>query len=86
LNKNSRTDWARLEEMTDDEIDTNDIPPLDETFFAQGELRLPKNKPMISIRVDSDVLDWFKTQGAGYQTRMNAVLRLYMEGQTQNLV
>jgi len=42
--------------------------PLDETFFTQGELRLPKNKPMISMRVNAYVLDWFKAQGAGYQT------------------
>ncbi|MEM7536062.1 MAG: BrnA antitoxin family protein [Chloroflexota bacterium] len=84
MNKNSKTDWARLEAMSDDEIDTSDIPPLDETFFTQGELRLPKSKPMISIRIDADVLEWFKAQGAGYQTRMNAVLRLYMERQIQS--
>ena len=40
---------------------------------------MPKTKPLISIRLDSDVLEWFKSQGAGYQTRMNAVLRMYME-------
>ncbi|MBV7327221.1 BrnA antitoxin family protein [Chloroflexi bacterium TSY] len=86
MNKNSKTDWARLEAMTDDEIDTSDISPLDDEFFAKGELRLPKNKPMISIRIDADVLDWFKAQGPGYQTRMNAVLRLYMEAQVRNQV
>ncbi|MEZ4675388.1 MAG: BrnA antitoxin family protein [Caldilineaceae bacterium] len=86
LNKHSATDWARLETMTDDEIDTSDIPLLDDDFFAKGELRLPKQKPLISIRVDADVLEWFKAQGPGYQTRMNAVLRLYMDAQTRSQV
>ena len=84
LNKHSNTDWAKLQALTDEEIDTSDIPPLDDDFFATGELRLPKQKPRISIRVDADVLDWFKSQGPGYQTRMNAVLRLYMDAQTRN--
>ncbi len=79
--KKSRTDWAKLESMTDEEIDYSDIPPLDDEFFAKGELRLPTTKPLISIRVDPDVLAWFKSQGSGYQTRMNAVLRMYMEAQ-----
>lgn len=83
LNKHLETDWARLEAMTDDEIDTSDIPPLNDDFFAKGELRLPKQKPLISMRVDADVLEWFKAQGPGYQTRMNAVLRLYMDVQTR---
>lgn len=86
LNKNSNTDWARLAAMTDDDIDTSDIPPLADDFFVNGELRLPKQKPMISIRVDADVLTWYKAQGPGYQTRINAVLRLYMEGQKHKQV
>lgn len=86
LNKHSKTDWARLETMTDEEIDTSDIPPLDNDCFAKGELRLPKQKPMISIRVDADVLEWFKAQGPGYQTRINAVLRLYMDAQRHEQV
>jgi len=83
LNKNSKTDWARLDAMADKDIDTSDIPPLDKEFFANAELRMPKTKSMISMRVDADVLEWFKEQGTGYQTRMNAVLRLYMEAQTR---
>lgn len=77
--KKSRTDWAKLESMTDEEIDYSDILPLDDEFFATGELRLPETKPLISIRIDPDVLAWFRSQGSGYQTRMNAVLRMYME-------
>jgi len=75
----SRTDWDRVDAMTDEEIDTSDIPPLDEAFFAAAELRMPQAKPSITIRIDPDVLDWFKSQGKGYQTRINAVLRRYVE-------
>jgi len=75
----SQTDWERVEALTDDEIDTSDIPPLDDDFFAHAELRLPEPKQVVTIRLDKDVLEWFRAQGKGYQTRMNAVLRRYME-------
>ena len=81
--KKSRTDWDKLADMPDADIDYSDIPPLDEKFFKEGKLRLPKAKPLISIRIDTDVLEWFKSQGGGYQTLMNAVLRMYMESQSQ---
>ncbi len=82
--KKLKTDWGKLENMSDQDIDYSDIPPLDKDFFKKGKLRLPKSKPLISIRIDPDVLEWFKSQGTGYQTRMNAVLRMYMEAQTPN--
>jgi uncharacterized protein (DUF4415 family) len=75
----SYSDWDRIDAMTDKDIDTSEIPPLDGAFFATGQLRLPKPKPAITIRLDPDVLAWYRAQGKGYQTRMNAVLRLYME-------
>jgi uncharacterized protein (DUF4415 family) len=67
--------------MSDEDIDTSDIPPLDETFFANAEIRMPQAKPSITIRLDPDILEWFKGQGRGYQTRINAVLRKYVEAQ-----
>ena len=81
MKKPSRTDWDRVDAMKDEEIDTSDIPPLDEAFFAEAALRMPQAKPSITIRLDPDVLDWFKSQGQGYQTRINAVLRRYVEAQ-----
>ena len=78
----SLTDWKRVDALTDDDIDTSDIPPLDEDFFANAELRMPEPKQAITIRVDKDVLEWFKSQGKGYKTRINAVLRMYVEGQS----
>ncbi len=65
--------------MTDEDIDTSDIPELDESFFRNAVLWMPKSKAMISLRLDQDVLDWFKAQGKGYQTRINAVLKAYKE-------
>ena len=78
----SLTDWERVDALTDEEIDTSDIPPLDDDFFANAELKMPEPKQAITIRVDKDVLEWYKSQGKGYQTRMNAVLRMYMDKQS----
>ena len=77
--KKSGTDWDRLRRIKDEDIDVSDIPPLDDAFFKNATLRMPENKKAVSLRLDADVLDWFKDQGRGYQTRINAVLRLYMQ-------
>jgi uncharacterized protein (DUF4415 family) len=81
ITKDSRTDWRKLATLPDDRIDTSDIPELDEAFFREAHLRLPKSKQLVSFRIDSDVLDWFKRQGKGYQTKINAVLRAYVRAQ-----
>jgi len=77
--KKSGTDWSRLERMADAEIDVSDIPPLDESFFKRATVRMPLPKKAVSLRLDSDLLDWFKEQGKGYQTKINAILRVYMQ-------
>ena len=76
--KESRTDWEKLKTTSDSKIDFSDIPELDKSFFDQAHLRMPKQKRAISLRVDPDVLDWFKHQGRGYQTRINSVLKAYV--------
>ena len=78
MKKTSGTDWERLNAMSDEDIDTSDIPELDDNFFQQAELHLPVKKP-VTIRLDADVLEWFKGLGQGYQTRINNLLRKYME-------
>ena len=82
--KKSKTDWDKLNSMSDSEINYSDIPELGDSFFKTGKLKMPKTKPRISIRLDADVLEWFKSYGTGYQTRINAVLRMYMETHKQN--
>ncbi len=75
----TQEELERLDALTDDEIDTSDISPLGEEFWKNAKVVLPKQKQPISIRLDDDILEWFKAQGRGYQSRINAVLRSYME-------
>lgn len=77
--RESRTDWKKLATQSDAEIDTSDVPELDKDFFRHAKVRMPEAKQMVSLRLDSDVLDWFRRQGKGYQTKINAVLRAYVE-------
>jgi uncharacterized protein (DUF4415 family) len=77
--KRSRTNWARIDALRDKDIDFSDIPEQGKTFFRRAILRLPEPKAAVTIRLDRQVLDWFKSQGRGYQTRINALLRAYME-------
>lgn len=77
--KESRTDWERLNQMSDSDIDVSDIPSLDKSFFNRAKLRNPKRKQAVSVRLDKDVFDWFRRKGKGYQNRINAVLRAYVE-------
>jgi uncharacterized protein (DUF4415 family) len=77
--KRSRTNWAKIDTLKDSEIDFSDIPELGKAFFKRATLRLPEPKTAVTIRLDRQVLDWFKAKGPGYQTRINALLRAYME-------
>ena len=77
----SKKRLAEIASIRDEDIDYSDIPELDDTFWANAELKMPEKKSRITVRIDSDVLAWLKSQGAGYQTRMNAILRTYMEAQ-----
>jgi uncharacterized protein (DUF4415 family) len=80
--RKSQTDWARLDALTDAEIDAsiaNDPDWSDDWNWSEAVLVIPPKKKAISIRVDEDVLNYFKQEGAGYQRRMNAVLRSYMQ-------
>ena len=65
--------------MTDEEIDTSDIPPLDESFFAMAEIRIPKGKVPVVMSVDADVFEWFSAQGAEFGNLINSALRAYAE-------
>lgn len=74
-------DLRRLRRMTDEEIIRTapaDLPVLPDEFWASAELQLPVPKKAISLRVDEDVLEWFRAGGPRYQSRMNAVLRSFM--------
>lgn len=70
--------------MNDEDIDYSDIPEFDDAFLKTVEAKISKGKQAISLRVDTDVLEWMKSQGKGYQSRMNAVLRAYYEAHRDN--
>jgi len=66
--------------MKDEDIDFSDIPEADEAFWKSAKLSFPdRAKTPLNVRLDSDVVEWFRSQGKGYQTRMNAVLRSFYE-------
>lgn len=76
-----RANLKRLRAMTEEEINRTSPPELaniPDDFWVGGRVVEPVIKLPISIRVDEDVLDWFRSQGPRYQTRMNAVLRAHM--------
>jgi uncharacterized protein (DUF4415 family) len=76
-----RRELAALEAMPDDQIDTSDIPEMTEEDWTRGPvyigLHYRPGKKSVTIRLDDDVVKWFKAQGKGWQTKMNWVLRLY---------
>jgi uncharacterized protein (DUF4415 family) len=80
LTEKEKSELKALAEMPESEIDYSDIPPLTEKFWRNG-IQNPFFKPTktsTTVRIDSDVLAWLKSQGKGYQTRMNAILRKEM--------
>ena len=77
-----RADLARLRAEPDAEVMRNSPPELADlpaSFWRDAELVEPVAKEAISLRVDQDVVTWFREQGPRYQSRMNAVLRAFME-------
>ena len=81
---NGKTDWERLRALPDSEVAfTDDAPSTSPEDWANAiahhGLPVPSRKTQIALRVDDDVLAWFKSQGPGYQTRMNAVLKAFRD-------
>jgi uncharacterized protein (DUF4415 family) len=82
--RKGKTDWARVDAITDDELEASiandpDWAEFKDIDWSDAVLVIPAKKKAISIRVDEDVLDFFKREGDGYQRRINAVLRSYMQ-------
>jgi uncharacterized protein (DUF4415 family) len=82
MSNTSRTDWDRIDAMSDDEIDTSDIPPLTDEFFSNAKLRMPSSSLVtVAIRVDPETLSWFQSKGKEAEQHMAAALRIYAEAQ-----
>lgn len=83
--KRGGSDWERVRTLTDAEIrraikTEPDERPTDAAFWAKAKLVLPQPKQTVTVRLDADLLVWLRRQ-KGYQTRINAVLRTYMQAQ-----
>lgn len=80
---NSQTDWNRVDALDDEDIDFSDSPEVTPEMFARAVarrgLKPVEPKRQVTLRIDADVLAWFKGQGRGYQTRINELLREYMK-------
>ena len=73
-----------IKSIKDKDIDYSDIPELSESFFKSASIEIPRTKTAISFRIDSDVLEWFKSQGEKYQTKMTAVLKAFKTAYKQH--
>jgi uncharacterized protein (DUF4415 family) len=82
------TDWKRLRTMTDEEVHAAitadpDIRPTDEAFWKKATVVMPRRKETVTMRLDADLLEWFRGE-RGYQTKINAILRAYMNAQNHH--
>jgi uncharacterized protein (DUF4415 family) len=81
--KKSGSNWKRLSSMASNAVDTSDMPEISPEQFASAVVRRGLKpsaaKVQLTIRVDRDVLEWYRQKGRGYQTRINQLLRAYME-------
>ncbi len=79
----SQTDWDHVDKLRDKDIDFSDTPEVTPEMFAKAVLRKGlkpvTRKTQVTLRIDDEVLTWFKKQGRGYQTRINSLLKAYKE-------
>jgi uncharacterized protein (DUF4415 family) len=87
--KKSQTDWKRIKALKDKDIDLSDNPELTPAMFARAVVRRGlkpvSRKTQLTLRIDGDVLEWFRKQGRGYQTQINSLLRAYMEAHKRDV-
>jgi uncharacterized protein (DUF4415 family) len=84
-----KTDWARVDAMTDEDIeramrDDPDWKDFMDIDWSKAKMVIPDKKKAISIRLDPDIIDFFQATGKGYQTRINAVLRHFVDEQKRS--
>jgi uncharacterized protein (DUF4415 family) len=79
MNSTSKTNWEKVDSLTEEEIDTSDIPPLTEEFFSKSRWRKPIDSLNVLVQVDPITLAWFQSQGEDNEKKMAAALRIYAE-------
>ena len=78
MSTSSKTNFKRINKLSDKDIDYSGIPETDEEFWSDAEILFPTKKTHVSIRLDDDIISWFKQFGKGYQTKINSVLKSYI--------
>ena len=79
MNKNTKTNLDRFDALTDEMIDTSDIPPLTGDFFASAKWRMPKDKVKVLVEVEPEVAQWFKALGENSRKALAEALRNYAQ-------
>lgn len=77
MSNSSKTNWAKVDALTDETIDTTEVPPLGKNFFAKAKLRTPSELVPVTLQLDSEVLEWFRNTGSDWQNRIRAALWIY---------
>ena len=77
--KSISSDLPRIDAMNDEDIDYSDAPATDTEFWSAAVVNPPMVKRQVTLRIDPDIVEFFKNSGSGYQTRINAVLRSYVK-------
>ncbi len=81
--KSIKSDLSRIDAMSDKGIDYSDTPETDVKFWENASVNSPMVKRQVTLRIDPDIMAYFKDGGQGYQTRINAVLRSYVKAHQQ---
>ncbi len=79
MNNTSKTNWDKVDALTEAEIDTSDIPPLTEEFFTESRWWKPISSLDVIVQIDPSTLAWFQSQGEDYEQKMAAALRIYAQ-------
>jgi len=77
-NSSSKTNMIKLRKKNDEDINYEDSPATTKAFWKDADVFMPQHKIHISLRLDEDILNYFKEEGGGYQSRINAVLKAYI--------
>ncbi len=82
-----RSDWAAIDALTEEELEASiDVEEEGMPIWDTAAVHFPEPKQQLTVRFDGDIIDWFKAQGPGYQTRMNAVLRSFVEAKKREAI
>lgn len=86
MKKSTRTDWQKIDSLKDEDIDYSDIPEMGDEFFKLATFNKPDKKKIVTMWIDSDVVNFFKTIDKHYQTKINQVLKAYKQTYERKLL